>query len=71
VAEIDTSLALLRKKGGLKVHHYSYPEGLSHCYGEREIAVLKNRGIVCSPTAIEGINLAGVDLFNLFRIMVD
>lgn len=69
-AEIDLSLSLLRDHGGLKVDHYSYPEGLSHCYDDRVIALLMEREVVCSPTAIEGVNLPEIDLFNLFRIMV-
>jgi len=68
--EIDHSLALLREKAGLAVHHYSYPEGLAHCYDARTIELLKDRGIVCSPSAIEGENTPDIDLFNLRRIMV-
>ncbi len=68
--EIDISLALLHEKAGLNVHHYSYPEGLAHCYDERVIALLKMKGIVCSPSAIDGVNGSNVDLFNLRRIMV-
>ncbi len=68
--EIDRSLALLRDRAGLVVQHYSYPEGLAHCYDDRVIALLKDRGIVCSPSAIEGRNTPDIDLFNLRRIMV-
>lgn len=68
--EIDLSLSLLREKGGQKVHHYSYPEGLSHCYDDRVIARLQEHEIMCSPTAIEGVNSPEIDLFNLRRIMV-
>ena len=68
--EIDVSLEMLREKGGIDITHYSYPEGLANCYDERVIAVLKSRGIVCAPNAIDGENLSDVDLFNLFRVTV-
>jgi peptidoglycan/xylan/chitin deacetylase (PgdA/CDA1 family) len=68
--EITTSLRLLHDKAGLTCRHYSYPEGLEHCFDERVIACLKEQGIVCSPTAIDGVNEAGVDLFHLRRIFV-
>lgn len=54
-SEIDLSLGFLREKGGLKVNHYSYPEGLAHCYDERIITQLKAGGIVCCPTAMDGV----------------
>ncbi len=68
--EIDTSLNLMRDRAGLKTCHYSYPEGLAHCFDDRVISVLKDRGIVCSPTAMPGINTPGDDLFHLRRILV-
>lgn len=68
--ELDTSLALLRERGGVATSHYSYPEGLAHCYSPEVIAALKNRGIVCCPTAIDGINPPAVDPFHLRRVMV-
>jgi len=68
--ELDTSLALLRERCGITASHYSYPEGLAHCYSPEVIAALKRRGIVCCPTAIDGINLPGVDPFHLRRVMV-
>lgn len=69
--ELDTSLGLLRDKGGVLTKHYSYPEGLSHCYNETVIASLKDRGITCCPTAIEGINTHLDSPFHLKRIMVE
>lgn len=68
--EIDTSLRLMRERAGLVPNHYSYPEGLAHCFDERVIAVLKRRGIECCPTAMPGANLPGDDLFRLRRILV-
>jgi peptidoglycan/xylan/chitin deacetylase (PgdA/CDA1 family) len=69
--ELDTSLDLLRTRGGVVTSHYSYPEGLAHCYSDEVIAALKARGIVCSPTAIDGINGPGSDPFQLRRVMVN
>ncbi len=68
--EIDTSLGFLRTKAGIATSHFSYPEGMAHCYSPEVIAALKARGIVCSPTAMDGVNPPGTDLFHLRRVMV-
>jgi peptidoglycan/xylan/chitin deacetylase (PgdA/CDA1 family) len=68
--ELDTSLRLLREKAGIVSHHYSYPEGLSFCYSDRVIAALQARGTRCCPSAEDGVNAPGTDLFRLKRIMV-
>lgn len=68
--EISTSLRLLEEKSSVKAHHYSYPEGLEHCYSDEVIEALKRQGIVCSPTAIDGINDRSPDFFRLKRITV-
>jgi peptidoglycan/xylan/chitin deacetylase (PgdA/CDA1 family) len=68
--ELDTSLRLMREKGGIGPKHYSYPEGLAHCFSDAVIAEMKKRGVCCSPTAIDGINETGADPFLLRRIMV-
>ena len=68
--ELDTSLTLLRENAGVGNTHYSYPEGLAHCYSDTVIAALKARGVVCCPTAIDGVNKPDVDLFNLKRVPV-
>jgi peptidoglycan/xylan/chitin deacetylase (PgdA/CDA1 family) len=68
--EIDTSLKLLEEKAGIRSVHYSYPEGLSFCYSDRVIGVLKQRGIRCCPSAEDGTNGSAVDLFHLKRVMV-
>ena len=68
--EISISLRLLREKAGVMPRHFSYPEGLEHCYSPQVIATLKRHGIVCCPTAIEGVNSPEEDLFHLKRIMV-
>jgi peptidoglycan/xylan/chitin deacetylase (PgdA/CDA1 family) len=68
--ELDTSLSLLRDRAGIVTSHYSYPEGLAHCYSPQVIAALKERSITCSPTAIDGTNPPGSDPFHLRRVMV-
>jgi peptidoglycan/xylan/chitin deacetylase (PgdA/CDA1 family) len=68
--ELDTCLYLLKEEAGVSPAHFSYPEGLSHCYSEKVIKELKKRGVRCSPTAIDGINKTGADPFHLLRIMV-
>ncbi len=68
--EIDVSLDMIGEKGGIVTPHYSYPEGLAHCYSEEVIRTLKARGITCCPTAIDGTNKPGTDPFHLRRVMV-
>ncbi len=68
--ELDTSLGLLRNCAGIATHHYSYPEGLAHCYSAKVIDGLKQRGIRCCPTAIDGVNTCDTDPFELRRIAV-
>jgi peptidoglycan/xylan/chitin deacetylase (PgdA/CDA1 family) len=67
--EISTSVHLLQDEGKLKVEHYSYPEGMEFCYSPAVIKCLKDYGVVCSPSAIDGVN-KNEDLFNLKRINV-
>jgi peptidoglycan/xylan/chitin deacetylase (PgdA/CDA1 family) len=69
--ELDTSLSLLRERAGIVTPHYSYPEGLAHCYSPQVIAALKQRGITCCPTAIDGTNRPSTDPFHLRRVMVN
>lgn len=69
-SEIATSLMLLREMG-VATRHYSYPEGLEHCYSDQVVERLKAHGIVCCPTAVEGVNRPGDSLFHLKRKMVD
>lgn len=68
--ELDESIAKVARATGRSSDHFSYPEGLEHCYSERVIEQLKKRGIRCSPTAVEGINFPGADPFRLRRIFV-
>ena len=69
-AEIATSIDLIQEKIGLRVRHYSYPEGLEHCYSNEVIEVLRGKGVACCPTAVDGINDPQTDLFRLRRIMI-
>ena len=68
--ELDTSINLLEKKSNINLIHYSYPEGLSHCFSDKIIYELKSRGIKCCPTAIFGFNDCFTSTFLLRRIMV-
>lgn len=68
--ELDTSLSLLAQRAGIGPRHYSYPEGLPHCYSSAVIDALKARGVVCCPSAESGVNPSGSDLFHLKRINV-
>jgi len=68
--EVETSLSLLERNTGETPTHYSYPEGQAHCYDDRVIGALKAAGIRCCPTAEDGTNPPGTDLFLLKRIMV-
>jgi peptidoglycan/xylan/chitin deacetylase (PgdA/CDA1 family) len=70
-SEIRKCVALIRKHVGISTKHFSYPEGLNHCYSDRVITVLKRHGIVCSPTAEQGVNQSADDLFHLKRITVN
>ena len=68
--EIEVSMEKLKEQLSYPVKHYSYPEGLEHCYSDRVINVLTEQGIVCAPPAIHGVNRVGDDLFHLKRVMV-
>lgn len=66
--DTDATLALIDFNLNQKTFHYSYPEGQSNHYNKDIISILINKGIVCSPSAIDGFNF-NEDLFNLKRIM--
>lgn len=66
--EIETSLSLLADHG-IGPCHYSYPEGLAHCYTPAVIDQLKTHGVRICPSAIEGDNDRDTDLFHLRRVM--
>jgi len=68
--ELDTSMNLLSQALGGPIRHYSYPEGLEHCYSDAVIMGLRDRGVVCAPTASPGPNRVGDDPFRLRRHLV-
>jgi peptidoglycan/xylan/chitin deacetylase (PgdA/CDA1 family) len=68
--EIAICLNMLKKKGGIKTVHFSYPEGQSIHYNKDVIVKLKERGIVCCPSAIDGTNYMSDNLFHLKRITI-
>ena len=68
--QISLSINKLGKELGEKVTHFSYPEGQKDHFDSSIIKYLKARGIVCSPSAISGVNDNNDDLFRLKRIMV-
>ena len=69
--EIVNSINIIKKKTKINIKHFSYPEGLRHTYGKREISLLKKRGIILCPSAEFGINNNKTDLFRLKRIFVN
>ena len=68
--EITKSINLLEVFLEEKIFHYSYPEGQLEHYNDRIIKTLKDNSIVCSPSAIVGLNNMKSDPFHLKRIMV-
>ncbi len=68
--DISASIDLLTYHLGRKQTHYSYPEGQANHYNDTHIALLKQKGIICSPSAIMGLNTPKEDLFHLRRVMV-
>ena len=66
--DIDATISLLDYNLTQSTTHFAYPEGQDNHYSKEVIAALKDRGIVCSPSAIDGVN-TDEDLFNLKRIM--
>ncbi len=68
--DISLSIDLLEYNLGTKIQHYAYPEGQYIHYNETVIEILKKKGIVCCPSAVNGTNTIEIDMFNLKRIMV-
>ena len=68
--EVATSIDLLADKAGIRSLHYSYPEGLEHCFSDQVIEVLREHGVRCCPTAIEGVNGPQQGPFHLRRVAV-
>jgi len=68
--DIQLSIQLLEYNLNAPVIHYAYPEGQESHYNQAVIDILSDMGVVCSPSAIDGVNNGEYDLFNLRRIMV-
>jgi len=68
VTDIDTTLNLLNYNLKQITRHFAYPEGQINHYSGLVINALVDRGVVCCPSAIDGVN-TDEDLFNLKRIM--
>ena len=68
--EVSKCLNLLKSKAEISATHFSYPEGQSNHYNENVIRKLKEKGIICCPSAIDGVNYLSEDLFNLKRITI-
>jgi len=68
--EVSTSCDFLKQRAGIMPMHYSYPEGMEHCYTDKVITVLKQHGVICCPSAEDGVNNQSTDLFHLKRIFV-
>jgi peptidoglycan/xylan/chitin deacetylase (PgdA/CDA1 family) len=68
--EVSKSIYLMKEKAGINTCHYAYPEGLEHCFSDKVIETLRKYGVVCCPTAIEGVNNNITDLFYLRRFFV-
>jgi len=69
-SQIQGSLEAIKEKINTDVVHYSYPEGQAEHFNSDTIDILKNNGIKCCPTAINGVNSLQDDLFYLKRVMV-
>jgi hypothetical protein len=68
--DLELTLGLLAYNLKLPIRHFSYPEGQPHHYTDAAIAHLKALGVICSPSAVCGLNAPGADLFHLRRVMV-
>jgi peptidoglycan/xylan/chitin deacetylase (PgdA/CDA1 family) len=67
--DLAATLNLLDYNLDQTTQHFSYPEGQPEHYDKATIDALKRRNVVCSPSAICGLNPHGLDLFNLRRVM--
>ena len=69
-SDIKLSIELLEYNLNTPIVHYAYPEGQASDYNSTVIDILRKSGIICSPSAINGINTGQHDLFNLRRTMI-
>ncbi len=68
--QINNSISTLKTELGMEIVHYSYPEGLNNHYDDETISFLKENGIRCCPSAVEGLNDLNDDVFHLKRLMI-
>ena len=67
--DIATTLSLIEYNTGMRTNHFSYPEGQKNHFNNTVINALKDNGIKCCPSAIDGLNSTKEDLFHLKRMM--
>lgn len=70
VYEIDKSFELFKKRLGIILEYYSYPEGQKNDFNQFVINKLRDKKIKFCPTAIDGINNKKTDFFKLRRTML-
>ena len=68
--QISKCINEISKNLNMNLRHFSYPEGQSNHFNERVIEILKEKNIICCPTAMYGFNDFDEDLFHLKRVMV-
>ena len=66
--DISSCLNLLNYNLEQRTQHFSYPEGQDCHYNASVISELKKHGVICCPTAVDGVN-SKESLFELKRIM--
>lgn len=69
--EISRSIALIESNTGIRIRHYSYPEGMENCWSDAVIQTLQAHGIQSAVLAYPGPNKRGTDPFRIHRIMVE
>ena len=68
--QIKSSIETIEDNLHTNVIHYAYPEGQENHFNNKVIEILKFNGIMCCPSAINGVNTIKDDLFKLKRVMV-
>lgn len=69
--QVSESLATVSEEIGTPTRLFSYPEGQADDYDETSVNYLKSIGLDLCPTAIDGVNKAGVtDPFHIYRCMI-
>ena len=68
--QVNKSLMLLKKNINQEIFHYSYPEGQKIDFNNKISIYLKNKNIICCPSATYGFNTKNTDLFKLKRIPI-